>query len=231
MHAALLVWLWPLLPITPNVALSEAPLLEAPPQPLSAPPERARRWFELGPELGVAIPHCESAAGSSCAALGAGPEVGVSALLRPTPTFAFGVEARRLAFELDDGEHGGSTRASALFAGLVGRLYLLQSEMLDPYLDLTLGAGSLSLASSERGVSARENANLSFAMRSSAGLDLLPNDWLRVGAYFSILRYFPGSVLHCDGALCGAVPARAAWSPLGATTLGVRVSVAAGELL
>jgi hypothetical protein len=218
-------------PMNSPAALATTPLLDRAPAPLDDPPERGRRWFELGPELGVGVPHCKRDGGAGCASLAAGPELGLVALMRPIPYLAFGVEGRRVAFDIGSADGNGATHASALFAGLVGRLYFLETDRLDPYLDLALGAGSLALSADDHGSAVHETVNFSLAARSAIGLDLLPNSWLRFGAFFSVLRYFPSSVVHCEAAACGSIAPSAGLLAVGATTLGIRVSAALGELL
>lgn len=209
----------------------QAALLERAPPPLGEAPEHARRSFEFGPELGIGVPHCPNADGAGCPSFTAGSEIGLTLLLRPTPYFAFGASARRFAFGLGAGTRESAAHGSALFLGLAGRAYFLESGLIDPYLELALGGGSLSLEVSGKGTRVDEQVAFAFGARSAAGVDFMLNSWLRVGTFLSLTRFAPTSVAHCEAGGCSARSAGASWLAVGATSLGVRLSFAAGELL
>jgi len=151
-------------------------------------------------------------------------------LFRPNPYFAFGASARRFAFGLGGSAGGSEARGGALFWGLTGRAYFLEAGLVDPYLELALGGGSLGLEVSGS-VRAEEQVPFAFAARSAAGVDLLLNGWLRVGSFLSLTRFVPSSVAHCEGLGCSARSADSSWLAVGATSLGVRLGLASGELL
>jgi len=94
--------------------LATPPLLERAPAPETERPERARRAFELGSELGLGLPHCASASGG-CPLLGAGSEIAITLLARPRPYFALGASARHWAFELGSRADSGPARAKQVF--------------------------------------------------------------------------------------------------------------------
>lgn len=208
-----------------------AAVLERAPAPSNEAPESARRSFEFGPELAIGVPHCPNDDGGGCPALTAGSEVGLTLLARPTPYFAFGASARRFAFGLGGVAGESEVHASALFLGLAGRAYFLESGLFDPYLELALGGGALSLDVLGDGTRIEEQVPFAFAARSAAGVDFLLNGWLRVGAFLSLTRFAPASVSHCEARGCSARSAGSSWIAVGATSLGVRLSFAAGELL
>jgi hypothetical protein len=118
-----------------------------------------------------------------------------------------------------------------LFWGLTGRAYFLESGVFDPYLELAVGGGSLRLEVSGQRLRAEEQVPFAFGARSAAGVDLLLNSWLRLGTFFSFTRFAPASVAHCEVLGCSARSAGSSWLAVGATSLGVRVSLATGELL
>jgi hypothetical protein len=204
--------------------------LERAPAPLSDAPDHARRSYELDSELGIGVPHCPTSDGAGCPSFTAGTEIGLTLLLRPTPYFAFGANARRFAFGLGGSTSFGEAHGSALFLGLAGRVYFLDAGFVDPYLELDLGGGSLSL---EVNGTARveERVPFAFAARSAAGVDFMLTSWLRLGSFLALTRFLPTSVAHCEALGCSARSTGSAWLALGATSLGVRLTFASGELL
>jgi hypothetical protein len=203
-------------------------LAERPPLPLAEPPERARRLFELNPELALTLPECTRRGGPGCAELAFGSELSLSILIRQIPAFAFGAEARRFSFDHAASEGPSKARASALFAGFAARVYFMDRGSFDPFLQLTLGGGSLGL---EAGNALSESATLVPALRSAAGCDITLWSWMRIGAFLGYTRYFPASVSHCNGQACIAVPASQAALAVGGISLGLRLTIAAGERL
>jgi hypothetical protein len=57
------------------------------------------------------------------------------------------------------------------------------------------------------------------------------NSWLRLGTFLAFTRFAPASVDHCEAIGCSARSAGSSWIAVGATSLGVRLSFGAGELL
>lgn len=208
-----------------------AALLDRAPAPLAEAPDHPRRQFELGAELGIGVPHCPNSDGAGCASLTAGSEIGLTLLFRPSPYFAFGPSGRRFAFGLGGSTGPSETHGSALFFGLAGRAYFLESGLLDPYLELALGGGRLDLDVSGSGARASEQVAFAPGARSAAGVDFSFNSWLRLGTFLALTRFLPGSVAHCDALGCSARSAGSSWLAVGATSLGVRLTFAAGELL
>lgn len=203
-------------------------LAEKAPAPLTEPPERPRRLFELSPELALALPECVRHGGLGCAELAFGNELALVALVRQIPAFAFGAEVRRFAFDHPTSAGASTTRAGALFAGLAARVYFLERGSLDPFLGLALGAGSLDV---EAANDLRETATLVPALRSSAGCDVTLSSWLRIGGFLAYTRYFPSSVSHCEGQACVAIPASQTALAVGGTSLGLRLTLSTGERL
>jgi hypothetical protein len=204
--------------------------LERAPAPLADAPDHPRRQFELGSELGIGLPHCPSNDGVGCPSFTAGSEVALTLLVRPSPYFAFGVSGRRFAFGLGGSSGAEEAHGSALFFGLAGRAYFLESGLLDPYLELDLGGGRLDLDVSGP---ARANERVVFApgARSAAGVDFALNSWLRLGTFVALTRFLPTSVAHCEALGCTTRSGGSSWLAVGATSLGVRLTFAAGEAL
>ena len=207
------------------------PVAELPPAaaPLDEPPELPRRTFELWPEVGLSLPQCALNNGTGCAALNAGPELAITALMRPLPHFAFGASARRASFSVTPDDSWRTSATMSLFA-LVARVYAFEGGRFDPYLELDLGAGALAVDVSGQGAHT-EKSPFSPALRSALGVDVVLNGWLRAGAFVSYARYFPGSVSFCDDGGCGAVAASSSGLTLGSLSIGVEFGLVGGETL
>lgn len=177
------------------------------------------------------MPHCPNSDGAGCPTLTAGSEIGLTLLFRPTPFFAFGANARRFAFGLGGSSGSEEAHGSALFLGLAGRAYFLDAGFVDPYLELDLGGGALSLELSGNGSSAEESVPFAFGARSAAGVDFMLNSWLRLGSFLAVTRFLPRTVSHCEALGCSARSTGSSWVAVGATSLGVRLTFAGGELL
>ena len=150
--------------------------------------------------------------------------------VRSAPHFAFGACARRANFSVSPAGGNFSTAATSTLFALGARVYAFESGRFDPYLELDLGAGSVSLA--VRGESARrDDVALSPAVRSALGLNVLFTTWLRGGVFLSYARYFPGSVSECSALGCSALRARDSGVSVGNTALGVALAISAGEML
>lgn len=198
--------------------------------PRDEPPELPRRTFELWSGAGLSLPQCALSSGTGCASLDAGPELGLVALMRPLPHFAFGASARRASFAVTSADDSWKTSATMSFFALVGRVYAFETGRFDPYLELDLGAGALAVEVSGREAH-REEARLSPAFRSALGVDVVINGWLRAGAFVGYARYFPGSVSVCSDSGCSAVAASNSGLALGLLVAGLELGVAGGDAL
>lgn len=219
-------------PALTHIGERPLPVAELPPAvaPLDEPPELPRRTFELWPEVGLSLPQCALTSGTGCAALNAGPELAITALMRPLPHFAFGASARRATFSVTPDEDSWQTSATMSLFALVARVYAFEGGRFDPYLELDLGAGALALDVSGRGAHS-ERSPFSPAFRSALGVDVVLNGWLRAGAFVSYARYFPGSVSFCSDSGCSAVAASSSGLTLGSLALGVEFGLAGGDTL
>jgi hypothetical protein len=150
--------------------------------------------------------------------------------MRPSPYFAFGAEVRLLAFRIPNGEQA-TAEADALFAGVFGRVYFFESGHIDPYLELALGGGSLGAQSNSGAHRVAEDVEFAPSARAGAGIDFILGSFVRAGPFLGMTRYAPGSVARCAAGACVALEPRASGVALGATSLGLRLTLAAGELL
>jgi hypothetical protein len=149
-------------------------------------------------------------------------------LYRIGPFFALGAEAAFSGF----GGHGQGplSRAggNARFFGVLGRVYFADDGAWDPYLALTLGAGSLTLRSdtaAELGESTR-----GFGGRVAGGVDYLLGSHFRVGPAASFAHWVAWSEARCGPSVCR--DERAAYGRLlGFATLGLRFTASLGEVL
>lgn len=207
----------------------KAVVLDTPPPPLTEEPENARRVWELVPDFGIALPACRGAV-AGCDGVRPGVEVGLTGLYRAVPYFAIGVTARLDVFSAGRSSDD-AIQASSTFFGIAGRLYPFESGLFDPYLELAIGAGALeSTGSSAR---QRESAHVDLApsARVAAGLDFALNPWLRLGPTFAMSEYAAPNPTYCARGRCVSRYAGDFPLPRGATTLGFRLTVSAGERL
>lgn len=119
-------------------ATSSAPY----PAPLPEEPEFTRRSVELVLDLGLGLPHCAAGDDSDarCSGVGGGLSLGLTALWRVTPMFAWGgtLEVAGFRNEPDDPELT-DARAGAVFLGLTGRVYFNEEGRFEPFIELGLG--------------------------------------------------------------------------------------------
>jgi len=128
--------------------------------------------------------------------------IALTLLFRASPYFSFGVSGRRFAFGLGGSSGAEEAHGSALFFGLAGRAYFLESGLLDPYLELDLGGGRLDLDVSGSRSHASESVAFAPGARSAAGVDFALNSWLRLGTFLALTRFLPTSVAHCESLGC-----------------------------
>jgi hypothetical protein len=114
--------------------------------------------------------------------------------------------------------------------GLSGRVYAFETGRFDPYFELELGAGAVSLevlATSGR----RERAALLPAVRSALGFDWALTSWFRCGAFLGYSQYLSGSVARCGPSGCTAISAGESSLVRGSTSFGVALGFTAGQML
>jgi hypothetical protein len=203
------------------------PAPPTPDSPLGRPREVPRRPFEVGLALAAMLPSCGAGSVDSRGCSSVHPGGGLDAALtyRVVPTFALGAEGVVSGF---GGERGGplaSAGGGARFFGVVGRLYFADSGRWDPHVSLTLGAGSLALASGqERGDATGLGA------RVGGGVDVTLGSRLRVGPSASFTHFVAYREEQCQDGVCRSLPA-AHGRLLGFATLGLRATVSWGDAM
>ena len=199
------------------------------PPPLARPRAHARRPFEVSAALAAFLPSCGSGSldDRACLTVGAGAGVDVALMYRVSPFFAVGAEGVLSGF--GDGAHGVLSKAGGggRFFGIVGRVYFADEGAWDPYVALTLGAGTLDLRGGA--ADARESTR-GFGARAAGGVDYAFGSHLRVGPTASFTHWIAWSEAGCSGDICSSEPASYG-RLLGFATLGIRVTGSLGDVL
>ncbi len=147
-------------------------VLAAPPPPELPAAEYSRRPFEFTAELALGLPSCADGSTDNrrCAGISAGLGGGGTLLWRPTAYFAFGgtLDVQRFAFDPGPGSELAPSRASGYFAGVLGRVYVFERGLVEPYLELGLGSGGVATRASEAGVAYDEAPPASRCARVAA---------------------------------------------------------------
>jgi hypothetical protein len=177
------------------------PERDAPP-PLPRARELSRRPFELSAAFIALLPSC--GAGSiddrGCLTVRTGGGVDATFLYRASPFFAVGLEGVASGFAGPDAGALGDAGGRARFGGVVGRLYFADSGAWDPYAALTLGAGTLTLPSSDDGQT--RVATSGMGGRVAGGIDYLLGSHLRIGPTASFAHWIAWSEQQCAGSVC-----------------------------
>lgn len=180
-------------------------VLEATPAPELPSAEFSRRPFELTPELTLGLPSCAdgNTDNQRCAGLAAGLGGGGTLLWRPTPYFAFGgtFNALRFGFHPALGSELSESRASGHFVGVLGRVYLLERGLLEPYLELGLGTGGIDTRESEAG-EAYDEFTSGIALRAGGGLEFYLGHHVRLGPAFDWTTFNVSYVRRCGANRC-----------------------------
>jgi hypothetical protein len=201
------------------------PELDAGPPPLPRAPEHARKPFELVTEFGTSLPTCQSGAHAErCRALAPAFGAGVAVLYRPIPYFAFGgavsyARARSVGAE-------GSLDGELVAGGALGRVYLYEEGVFDPYLELELGYGSLRTTLDDTGSRHEDNAFGPLA-RVGGGLDFVVLPALELGAAVGFTHLLLERGAQCRGETCvaGGAPSGAM---VGSLVFGLRAKLVLG---
>jgi hypothetical protein len=114
----------------------------------------------------------------------------------------------------------------ARFFGVVGRVYFADEGVWDPYLALTLGAGTLQL----EGGSDTRVSTTGFGARVAGGVDFALGSHLRLGPSASFAHWLAWSEERCSAGVCRDQPA-VYGRLLGFATLGFRVTGSFGDVL
>lgn len=173
------------------------------PAPLAEEPEFARRSVELVVDLGLGLAHCAEGDGSDarCSGVGGGLSLGLTALWRVTPMFAWGgtFEVAGFRNEPEDPQYT-NARAGAVFIGLAGRVYFADEGAFEPFVELGLGGGALGTRQDEPTTNGRagyEETGAGPALRAGIGFDFHLTRTLRLGPALSLTRVFVDKIRRC----------------------------------
>jgi hypothetical protein len=198
------------------------------PPPLARPREHARRQLEVVIGAASFLPSCGSGSIDDRGCLTVTPGSGVDAALlyRVGPFFAVGAEGALSGFAAPT--HGllSGAGGGARFFGVVGRVYFADAGAWDPYVSLTLGAGTLVL----RAPNAARESTSGVGGRVGGGIDYVASSHLRVGPTASFAHWVAWSEARCSGDACRDEPA-AYGRLLGFATLGLRLTGTFGDVL
>jgi hypothetical protein len=208
-------------------------VLRATPPPELAPLEYARRPFELAPEFALGFPNCSdgSANDTRCQGLGAGVGLGLSALWRVTPYFAFGgtLSASRFAFSPKGSSELRDSSASGVFYGLLGRVYFADHGPVEPYLELALGGGADRTSAREGDDVKYSETALGGAVRVGGAVEFYLGRHLRLGPALDWTRFRVSHVERCDATqTCVDLDPGQNGHGVGFTTLSARLTILLG---
>jgi len=209
-------------------------VLRRPPPPELAPPEYARRPLEIASEVMLGFPSCSDSSATRCDGLGAGPGLGLTALWRVSPYFAFGGTLSALSFRFDPSAHSQLERAreSGSFYGLLGRVYFADHGAVEPYLELGLGGGQGRSSAREADSMTYSEAAGGTALRVGGAVELYLGRHVRFGPALDWTRWRTDRVVRCDeSGACADLDANKAGHTLGFTTLSARFTIAIGPEL
>jgi hypothetical protein len=201
------------------------------PEPPALPraPEHLRAPIELVPKVVVVLPLCGTGPDTDrCGALGPAFGSELAALYRPTPYFAFGAT-------FGYARAAGSLGANSLLGerielSVTGRVYLLETGSLDPYLEGFVGwLGERTSLARPGAVGDEDSASGPFG-RAGGGIDWFVTSSLKLGVVGGYSELIFASGRRCRAGQCtsGGAPAS---TPGGAVTLGIGVSMLMGEAL
>ena len=209
----------------PPIARPDANL----PPPLARARQLPRRPLEVSASLAVFLPSCGTGSvdDRGCLTVSPGSGVDLALLYRVRPFFAVGVEGAVSGFATR--EAGALSRAGggARFFGVVGRVYFADEGAWDPYLTMTLGAGTLQLRASA------DDARVSttgLGGRVAGGVDYVFGTHVRLGPTASFAHWVAWSEQSCSANVCRDQPAIYG-RLLGFATLGFRLTVSFGDVL
>jgi opacity protein-like surface antigen len=210
--------------------------LDAAPAPELAPLEYARRPVELAPEFALGFPSCSDGTedDSRCDGLGAGLGLGLTALWRAYPYFAFGGTVSGLDFGFHPSARTGlrDTSASGLFYGLLGRVYFSDHGAFEPYLELGLGGGAGRTNARELDDARYTDTSFGGAVRVGLGFEFFLSRHLRIGPAFTWTRFHVSQLSRCaPNEACVALDQDANGHSVGFSTLSARLSILLGEEL
>lgn len=204
------------------------PAREKPP-PLSRARQLPRRPFEVTASLAAFLPSCGTGSvdDRGCLTVSPGSGADVALLYRVGPFFAVGAEGAVSNFAARGEGALSSTGGGARFFGVVGRVYFADEGAWDPYLALTLGAGTLQLRTSA------DDARVSttgLGGRVAGGVDYVFGTHFRLGPTASFAHWVAWTEQSCSANVCRDQPA-VYGRLLGFATLGFRLTGSFGDVL
>jgi hypothetical protein len=206
-------------------------VLGAPPPPELPAEEFARRPFEVTPELAIGLPSCADGDtdNQTCASISGGLGGGLALLWRPTPYFAVGGTFNASSFGFHPGAGSGLSQASAAghFAGVLGRVYFFERGVVEPYLELGLGAGGVGTRARESGAEYDESAS-GLGLRTGGGLEFYLGRHVRLGPAFDWTTFNVKHVRRCDRSTCVDLDEGNYGHGTGFTSFALRLSILLG---
>jgi hypothetical protein len=199
------------------------------PPPLPRAPALPRRPFELTASLAAFLPSCGSGAidDRGCLSVSPGSGVDFALLYRVGPFFAVGGEGALSGFAARGSGALSTTGGAARFFGVAGRLYFADEGPWDPYVALTLGAGTLKLRAND---DAAQISTTGLGARVAGGVDYAFGSHLRLGPTASFAHWATWTEQQCHANVCRDQPASYG-RLLGFATLGFRVTGSFGDVL
>lgn len=158
---------------------------------------------------------------------------GFQVLWRFIPYFAWGggFEIEGFRYQPPSSLHLSNTSSAAVFLGLLGRAYFLESGPLDPYLQLGLGGGALGTSADQNGVSYQETG-AGPAIQIGGGIDFFLSRRIKLGPSLSWTRVFVDKLRRCESSSnCVDVPTDQQGELNGFVTLYARLTILLGDQL
>jgi opacity protein-like surface antigen len=207
-------------------------MLGAAPAPELPAAEYARRPFELVPELLLGFASCAdgSVSDARCSGLSAGLGLGGTLLWRVSPYFAFGGSVADVAFGFHPAAESGlqQARANGVFYGILGRVYVTDHGLVEPYLELGLGGGSVSTSAREADDERYDETTGGSALRVGGAVEFFVSRHLRLGPAFDWTRFDVGHVRRCAGSQCAELDEASYGHGVGFSSVSVRISLLLG---
>jgi hypothetical protein len=179
--------------------------------------------------LAAFLPSCGTGSidDRGCLTVSPGSGVDVALLYRVGPFFAVGAEGALSSFAARGKGAFSGTGGGARFFGVVGRVYFADQGAWDPYLALTLGAGTLQLRG---GTDDTRVSTTGLGGRVAGGVDYVFGTRFRLGPTASFAHWVAWSEQSCSANVCRDQPAIYG-RLLGFATLGFRITGSFGDVL
>jgi opacity protein-like surface antigen len=181
--------------------------------------------------LGVASCADGSVDDARCSGLSAGLGVGATLLWRVSPYFAFGGAASDLSFGFHPAAATGLHRSGAngTFYGLLGRVYFMDHGLVEPYLELGLGGGSVQTSASEADAVQYDETATGSALRVGGAVEFFLGRHLRLGPALAWSRLDVAHVRRCSSSQCAELDGARYGHGTGFSSVSLRFSILLGE--